>query len=160
MATPPGLPRPAFSYNFAAVQCIIGTVSISNYGADGSIEFEFPSQIAESEVSADGYVTYVANSDERVRVRIRVAENSGVLALLQNFIRTQVQASFQGAPVPFLNFRFFCPSTGDAVNSQYAVFLNEPTPSKSKALGTREFLLELPDARFRIQQGLLNVVTQ
>lgn len=159
MAAPYGLPRPHFNYNFAAITVVLGNVPLSNYGSDGSIEFEFPSQLMESELSADGYVTYVDNTDERVRVTITVSETSGALAALQNMATRQMVASRLGQALPVLPFTFLDRITGDGVVSEAAIFLNTATPSKSKSLGTREFVIELPYARGLMQVGVNNAPT-
>jgi hypothetical protein len=157
MATFPGLPRPVFSYNFGAVQCIIGTVPLANFGTDGSISFEFPSQLVESEVSADGYVVYTANNDERVRVTITLSEVSGAVPLLDELVKAQAGLMFAGGPLTPVPFYLLDPATGDTIASEYTVFLQEPTITKQKAIGTREYLVELPYARFRQQPGVTNI---
>lgn len=159
MATPPGLPRPAFTYNFAAIQCIVGGVALSNFGTDGGISFEYPSQLMESELSADGYVTYSGNNDERVRVTITLLETSGAIPLVEALIKTQVNAVFAGSPLTPVPFYMSDPATGDHVVSEYVVFLQEPAPSKTKGIGTREYILELPYARFTGAKGALNIAT-
>jgi hypothetical protein len=157
MATYPGLPRPAFAYNFAAVQCIIGTVPLSNFGSDGGISFELPSQLVESEVSADGYVVYSANNDERVRATITLMETSGAIPLLDALVKAQAQLLFAGGPLAALPFYLKDPANGDEIASEYCVFLQEPTISKAKAIGTREYQVELPYARFLTIHGPLNI---
>lgn len=155
----PGLPRPAFSYNMGAVRLVIGSVPISNYGPDGSIDFEFPSALVESELSADGYVTYVVQNDERLRCTIRISEKSGALPLLQALWTAQQAAMYAGGLVAPLIFAMVCPSTGDIVQSEYCVFLNTPTTSKTKGLSTREYQVELPGGRYRALVGTLNIPT-
>lgn len=148
MANYPGLPSPVFAYNFGAVQCIVGGVALSNFGSDGSISFEMGSQIVESEVSADGYVVYTANNDQRVQVTITLSEVSGAVPLLENLVRSQVQTLHGGGPISPIGFFLQDPATGDQIESEYVIFLQEPGISKSKAIGTREFQIELPYARF------------
>ena len=161
MANFPGLPSPVFAYNFGAVQCIIGTVALSNFGSDGSISFEMGSQIVESEVSADGYVVYTANNDQRVQVTITLSEVSGAVPLLDGLMKSQVQTLHDGGPIAPLSFFLQDPATGDQIESEYVVFLQEPGISKSKAIGTREFLIELPYARFSSKhlKGVFNTPT-
>lgn len=161
MSTFPGLPRPVFAYNFGAVQCIVGGVALSNFGSDGSISFETGSQIVESEVSADGYVVYTANNDDRVQVTITLSEVSGAVPLLDSLMKAQVITMHSGGPIAPLAFFLQDPATGDAIESEYVIFLQEPNISKSKSVGTREFQIELPYARFsaKHQKGIFNQPT-
>lgn len=156
-----GLPRPVFAYNFGAVHCSIGPVTLSNFGADGSVSFEYSSQIVESEVSADGYVVYTSNNDDRVQVTITLSEASKAVDLLDAQMRKQVENMHQGKAIDELVFYMEDPATGDFIRSPYTVFLQEPGISKSKSLGTREFRLELPYARFAFQhaKGQSNATT-
>ena len=48
---------------------ILGPVPLSNYGAGREIEFDLPSDLMTSEVSADGFVTYSIEMDQRVQGR-------------------------------------------------------------------------------------------
>ena len=141
------------------MQCIVGGVALSNFGTDGGISFEYPSQLMESELSADGYVTYSGNNDERVRVTITLLETSGAIPLVEALIKTQVNAVFAGSPLAPVAFFMTDPATGDTVVSEYVVFLQEPAPSKAKGIGTREYILELPYARFTGAKGVVNAQT-
>lgn len=157
MATFPGLPRPVFSYNFGAVKCIVGVVPLANFGADGGVSFEPQSQLVESEVSADGYVVYTANNDERVRATITLSEVSGAIPLLDAMVKAQAGVMFAGGPIVPLPFLLVDPATGDVVESEYVIFLQEPGLSKSKSIGTREYQIELPYARFKMLPGGKNI---
>lgn len=151
----PGVPRPVRTYNFGAISCILGPVPLSNYGADGEIEFDLPSDLMTSEVSADGFVTYSIEMDQRVRVTIRVMETSAVLPLLQALVDTQVARTWDGHQLPDYPFIMSCPTTGDLIGGR-VVFLKEPVMTKAKTAGTREFQLELPYGRFHQIFGGVN----
>lgn len=151
----PGAPRTVRSFNFGAITCAIGPVALSNYGADGEIEFDYPSDIMTSELSADGFVTYSVEMDQRVSVTIRLMETSRALPLLQAMVDTQVARIWAGNQLPEYPFIMACPSTGDLIGGRI-VFLKEPVMSKQKQAGTREFSLEMPYGRFRQIFGGVN----
>lgn len=159
MATFPGLPRPVFAYNFGAVQCILGTVPLSNFGSDGGIEGELPSQLLESEVSADGYVIYTANNDERIRFTITLSAHSGALPLLEAMVFAQSAVMHAGGTLPVLPFFLLDPATGDEITSEHTIFLQSAVISKGKSAGTRQYIIELPYARHRQVVGAKNAPT-
>lgn len=157
MATFPGLPRPVFSYNFGAVQCIIGSIPLANFGSDGSIQVEIQGPLVESNLSADGYVVYTASNDERVQVTITLSEVSGAIPLLDALVKAQAGLMFAGGPIAPVAFFLLDPATGDTLASEYVVFIQEPGVSKSKSIGTREYVIELPYARFKQLPGVKNI---
>ena len=146
-------PKPVVTYNLATVVCTVGSVPISNYGEDGGVDIELPASLLESKISADGFVVYEAVNDDRVTVKITVSATSRVAKLLLELATIQMDAVRTGQPMPAVPFGLFDPATGDRCDSPYAVFIQTPTPSKGKAVGTREFDLELPYARSNIKLG-------
>lgn len=152
----PGVPRPIHNYNFGAVVCSIDGIVITNYGSDGGIAIELPSAIAESEISADGVVTYTNTSDERVKVTITLTETSQAIPRIMAALRPQLLNLFAGSPVVPTVFAFQCPATGDAIIDAQAVLLQEPSTSKAKGISTREFVFELPYSRHRVVMGIRN----
>ena len=149
MAFAPGMPRAAFQYSFARVQCIVGTISLNHFGDDGGIEFEYATDLVEATTSADGFRTYTALNDESVKVTITLKPHSRAIPLLDALVKAQVATigiKPQMTPLPFF---FLDPSTGSTVASEYCVFMSEPVQSATKSVTDRVYVLDLPYARFR-----------
>lgn len=154
---PPGAPRPLGSYSFSAISLVIGNIFVSNYDPEGTIQFEYPGDQVESDVSADGFVVYSWMADDRVKCTITLSQKSGSLPQVQALatsIRTVCMAGGQIVPAGFL---MNDPSTGDQIFSEYVVVLNEGTPTKGKKAGTRTIVMELPYARYRQIVGANNL---
>lgn len=150
----PGVPRRAHSYNFGAVQCVLGALTLSNF-MDGGITVASSEGIVTSEKSADGIITYVYTSDERTQVTINLAATSASIPVLDALIRNQLIALAAGqtlVPIPlYLND----PSTGDLLTGG-AICMNEGQPSMESGLGTRTYEFEVPYGRWRKVLGTNN----
>ena len=149
MAFQPGLPRAAFQYSFAQVQCIVGLVHLNHFGDDGGIEFEYATDLVEGTTSADGFRTYTATNDESVKVTLTLKPHSRAIPELDKLVKNQVATiglKPTMTPVPFF---FLDPSTGSTVASEYVVFMSEPTQNASKSVTDRVYVIDLPYARFR-----------
>ncbi len=149
MAVVPGLPRPAYQYNFARIQCVVGGIALSQFGDDGGVEFEYGSDLVEASTSADGFRTYTALNDESVKVTITLRPHSPAVALLDGLVKTQAATLGLAAYATPVTFFFLDPSTGSTVASEYCIFMSEPTQNAMKALGERVYVLDLPYARFK-----------
>lgn len=151
----PSQPRTLHTYNFGALQVILAGIPISNYGPDGAVEVELPSDMLESNVSADGFVTYEANQDDRLDITVRVMETCAALPMLQVLWNAQQQAMRAGRNPPPWVFSMLCGSTGDQIVGRM-VFMKEPTAGKGKSVGTREIMIQLPYARCTGRFGGVN----
>ena len=149
MAFAPGMPRAAFQYSFARVQCIIAGIPLNHFGDDGGIEFEYATDLVEATTSADGFRTYTALNDESIKVTITLKPHSRAIPLLDALVTKQVAAIGLKPMMLPLNFLFIDPSTGSTVASEYCVFMSEPTQSATKSITDRVYVLDLPYARFR-----------
>ena len=132
--------------NLAAISCIIGSVEIGGYGADGGITIA-PAEADRLQVTtgADGFSTPSVNNNNDGVATITVMEHSLTYGLLVTLLEDQDDAQALGS-TPSLPFQYTDPSNGDAISSNQSWFLNKPTVTGTKVAGTREFRIHLPGA--------------
>lgn len=144
------------TFDLKSVICTVGSVSISAYGEQGGIVFEYSSELYEDAVGADGEVTFSRLNDARMTVTITVKDTSKTAALLANLAKTQetLRLAAGGALQP-LPFYMEDPLNGDIVSDPYAVFIQTGAPTKNRVSGDRTFVLRLPNGRSGENLGLL-----
>lgn len=132
---------------------VIGGVEVGGYDEDGSITYEFPSELYERKNGADGQTTVSRLNDDDVLCTVTLLESSPAykqLALLMNFQLNQNPI----IPLPFVHVDI---NNGDEIVSAYTVFMTRPTPTKGRTVGTREFQVLLPNVARDIGFGTLNL---
>ena len=142
------LPRPAYAYTFKAVNLTLAGVPISRYGPDGGIEFDTQANLVESETTADGYVIYTAQNDDRITCTVTISQFSPQYDEIMEIIRGQMLGINVGLGIPPLPTSLFDPATGDLFASEYTVFVKEPMPNKTKTLGPVTIEVEFPYGRW------------
>ncbi len=133
-------------YNLRAVSLKVGNFVISDLG-DGGVQFEIPSDLTASSVSADGRTHFHVIHDDRMTVTISVMAASAAAKALYSLYLTQARSWREGGTTPGLLFDMFDPILGDSVSESFAVFQSIPTPNKDVEEGTRDFVLLLPNAK-------------
>lgn len=140
-------------YNFERVRVFVGGIRVGGYDDDGGIEFEFDEDINAPSVGADGEVTFSHNNNDMMVATITLKETSRSYRQLSDLIQVQTAAQRTGGGLAAVSFSLFDLETGDQVTEGQAVFLNRPSPSKSKQAGSREIRLGLPYAARDLQFG-------
>lgn len=148
------LPIPAVApikvYDLKQVLCTVGGVTISGYGEEDAVRFEWASDIGEEFVTVDGSVLFARSNDRRLRVAITLMQTSSAVPLLAALLETQhgLPAVVAGSLVQ-PPFYMTDPIFGDHIAGG-CIFLNRPLPNKGKVIGEYEFRLLLPDPVWQI----------
>jgi len=138
-------------YDFTANDLIIGGLEITGFGEDGSIEYEFQTDIWEHASGADGHVAISRQNDYRVVVTVTVMEGSRGYKYLTELVAQQTRTA-QTAPPP-MAYLHRDRINGDEIKGANAVFLTWPTPNKSRSASEREFTILLPHAALNMALG-------
>ena len=145
------------SYNFGAVQLIVGGAPVGGFDDDGGIEFENP-DLFEKTVGADGQVTYSVINDDSLGVTITLKETSAGVLVLNGLLQIQIAAVSLTGSIPPLPFVMFDPATGDSIVSAFAVFMGRPNLNKGRVAGAREFRMDLVGSGATQQAGAGNLI--
>lgn len=130
-------------YDFEQNVITINGLRISDFGEDGGVEYEHPSDDREHVSGADGVTVVSENNDKRLLVTVTVSETGEGHRILSQLRKKQkIQAKSGGIqPMPWLHRD---PIQGDVVRSQYAIFITPPNPSKARTAGERTYQILLP----------------
>lgn len=153
----PAAQTPLKNYDFKDGNIlIIGTDRVGGFGADGGIEYEFASSIYEDESGADGQVTVSQLHDYRMYATVTVMETSASYRVLMTALTAQ-RRQLVKTPFPFAHRDQI---NGDQILVTTCVFLDWPTPSKSRVAGEREFRILLPDGakNFSVAPTVSNLI--
>lgn len=137
MASPSGY------YNIAKVNLTVGGFKIGGYGADGGVEFEASSALAEVNTGADGFDTISIINNTGVKATITVMNTSPSAKHLGDLLEAQLNADGE---IPRLNFLMEDLVTGCQVSAAYAVFMTRTMPSKGRVDSELVFELHLAGA--------------
>lgn len=158
---PPTLPgaKPMY-YNFANTLVSVQTVTLSHFGADGGIKFEYVTPDRRtSEVSADGKVHVVRENDPRMLVTLtfkRVCPAAWTLRNLSDQCDAQEDEGLGLATFSFAFQESLVPGrngNADSCVSPMAYFKSVPAPEFMKGEGELEFVIELPYGRAEFRPG-------
>lgn len=144
------------AYNFNNVIVMLGGFRLGNFGEDGGVSFEYPSESVTHKVSADGRVSISKINDNRMIATVTLMQTSGSNRSLDAVWKTQNAAFAQGLPVIALPFSLTNPRTGDSVNTPGAVILQPPTPDQAMEAGEYEWQILLPYAKRDLILGVVN----
>lgn len=148
----------AKTYDLKNVVCTIAGVPISGYGETDAITVEWPSDLVESTVTADGTVIYSRTNDRRADITLTLSQKSRAVALLLGMLEAQHGDNLGIAPPLILPLPFMLidPATGDSIASFDTVFMARPAPSKGKVIGEVTFKVQLPSPNYSF--GAANLI--
>ena len=144
------------AFNFNNVIVSLGPVRLGNFGEDGGVTFEYPSEAVNHKVSADGRVTVSKMNDDRMIATVTLMQTSPSNAAMWGSWRAQEAAFAQGLPIPGLPFNVANIRTGDTVNAGQAIILQPPAPDQGQEAGEYEWQILLPYAKRSLVLGILN----
>lgn len=147
--------QPLQTYDLDEVFAVIGPVGdvsdvrIDGYSDDGGITFDIEEDLGSLNIGADGLPVFSRNHNRLVTATLTLSEMSKTVKRLDALIKAQrSQSPIEACP-------FFMRDTinGDTISEEFAVFMNQPAPSKEAEAGSREFQIWLPNARDKILLG-------
>jgi len=142
-------------YDLKNVVCTVGGVTISGYGEEDAVRFEWLSERVEQILLVDGSVVAARSNDRRLLAIVTLMQTSSAIPLLRAQFELQhgLAAVAAGGLLP-LPFYLVDPGLGDYVSGS-GLFLNEPNFGKGRQIGEIEYRLLLPSPT--VQLGTFNV---
>jgi len=150
---------PSQFYNFRANAVMIGGARIRGFGEDGGIEYSFDSAIHEKMVSPDGQTVYSKQNNYDVQATITLHAQSTGHQWLWNLLQSQVFTTDNQGIVP-IPFKHIDQTNGDLIICPNIVFMDFPEPNKGQNVSNVEYVIDLPNAAFTMQQGVKNIPNQ
>ena len=131
-------------YDLKNVLCTVGGATISGYGEEDALRFEWASDLVVQTVCADGSTVLTRSKDRRLTAILTLMQTSGAIPLLRASL--ELQHGDSSVPLPTMlpiPFYMLDPTLGDFVTGG-CVFLNRPDFGKRRTVGEIEFRLLLP----------------
>ncbi len=130
----------AKSYDFSAVQVLIGGIKIGGFAEDSGVAIEYDGDISSVKIGADGEACVSRLPLPPANVTLTLMETSASNAILEGFLIAQRNTP-AGWILPFV---MLDPTTGEKVLSGQCSFANLPNVMKNRESSTREWRLIVP----------------
>lgn len=134
----------ARSYDFNQVILTLNGVSISGWGSDGGVAYEFASDLITDAVGIGGEVTMSKINDWRMYLDITVKQTSRANTFIGSLVRAQRNNVVGEMPVVNVFMRNFI--TGEIVKDAQARFKTDAPPTQEAEAGDRVYRMTLPYA--------------